>query len=138
MAVAQRLIRKVCQKCATLVKPSPEELKEIETGLKNLPVNIKIPSLILSAQAGKNMKIPKIKGCQFCDGIGYKSRKGLFEAFLIDNEMERFILTNPPVSAIRDLAIKKGMITMYQSGLIEVVKGETTLEEVKRIVEGEG
>ena len=65
--------------------------------------------------------------------MGYKGRKGLFEAFLIDGEMERFILTNPPVSAIRDLAMKKGMVTMYQSGLIDVVLGETTLEEVNRM-----
>jgi len=128
MAVAQRLIRKVCPKCATLVKPSSGELKEIEDGLKNLPKNVKIPSL------DKDLKIPKIKGCEFCDNIGYKGRKGLFEAFLVDKEMERFILTNPPVSAIKESAIKKGMVTMYQSGLIEVINGKTTIEEVKRIV----
>jgi len=127
MAVGQRLIRKICPKCATLVKPSAKEFQEIEKGLKNLPKNIKIPAL------DKNLKIPKIKGCEFCNGMGYKGRKGLFEAFLIDGEMERFILTNPPVSAIRDLAMKKGMVTMYQSGLIDVVLGETTLEEVNRM-----
>ena len=49
--------------------------------------------------------------------------------------MEKFILTNPPVSSIRELAIKKGMVTMYQSGLIDVVLGDTTLEEVLRVVE---
>jgi type II secretory ATPase GspE/PulE/Tfp pilus assembly ATPase PilB-like protein len=59
----------------------------------------------------------------------------LFEAFLVDSEVEKFILTNPPVSAIRDLAIKKGMITMYQSGLIDIAKGKTTFEEVARVVE---
>jgi len=129
MAVAQRLVRKICPKCATLVKPSAKELEEIEKGLKNLPKNIKVPSL------DKNLKIPKAKGCEFCNNIGYRGRKGLFEAFLIDDEVEKFILTNPPVSAIRDLVIKKGMVTMYQSGLIDVIAGETTLEEVKRMVE---
>ena len=142
MVVAQRLVRKVCSKCVTLVKPSVKDLEEIKNGLKNLPKNIKIPSLDLPAvatalQAGKDLKIPKIKGCTSCNETGYRGRKGLFEAFLIDDEIERFILTNPPVSAIRDLAIKKGMVTMYQSGLIDVVGGETTLEEVKRMV-GEG
>ena len=55
--------------------------------------------------------------------------------FLVDSEMEKFILTNPPVSSIRDLAIKKGMVTMYQSGLIDIVLGKTTFEEVARVVE---
>ena len=49
--------------------------------------------------------------------------------------MEKFILTNPPVSSVRTLAIKKGMITMYQSGLIDIAKGITTFEEVARVVE---
>jgi len=128
MAVAQRLVRKVCPKCSSLAKPTPKEFEEIKNGLKGLPKTVDIPDL------DKNLKIPRIKGCGFCNNIGYKGRKGLFETFLIDDEMEKFILTKPPVSSIRDLAIKKGMVTMYQSGLIDVAKGETTLEEVKRVV----
>jgi hypothetical protein len=46
-------------------------------------------------------------------------------------------LTDPPVSSIRELAIKKGMVTMYQSGLIDVALGITTMEEVQRVVETE-
>lgn len=126
MAVAQRLVRKVCLKCVTFIKPSTKELEEIEKGLKSLP----IPSPLKD----KEIKIPKTNGCEFCNNTGYRGRKGLFEAFLIDDEMERFILTNPPVSAVRDLAVKKGMVTLYQSGLIDVIAGETTLEEVERIV----
>jgi type II secretory ATPase GspE/PulE/Tfp pilus assembly ATPase PilB-like protein len=51
--------------------------------------------------------------------------------------MEKFILTNPPVSSVRELAIKKGMITMYQSGLIDVALGKTTMDEVTSVVEAE-
>jgi len=131
MAIAQRLLRKVCKKCSTLSPVSEKEIEEIKKGLAGLSKNIKIPAL------DKKLKIPKVKGCEFCNSTGYKGRTGVFEAFLIDNEMERFILTNPPVSALRDLAIKKGMVTMYQSGLIDVVSGETTLEEVKRMIEAE-
>jgi len=130
MAVAQRLVRKVCKKCSTLSKPNSEELAELKRGLKKLPPSIKLPDL-------DKLQIARVKekGCEFCNFTGYKGRQGLFEAFLVDSEMEKFILTNPPVSSIRDLAIKKGMTTMYQSGLIDVVFGETTLEEVKRVVE---
>jgi len=130
MAVAQRLVRKVCKQCSMLVKPTAKELSEIKNGLRDLPKNIKIPEFdkIMVAK-------PKEGGCQACNFTGYKGRQGLFEAFLVDSEMERFILKNPPVSEIKDLAIKKGMVTMYQSGLIDVALGKTTMEEVLRVVE---
>jgi len=130
MAVAQRLLRKVCKKCSSLVEPTANEITELKKGLKNLPKNIKIPDL-------DRVKIARVTegGCQACNFTGYRGRQGLFEAFLVDSEMEKFILTNPPVSSIRELAIKKGMITMYQSGLIDVVEGKTTFEEVTRVVE---
>ncbi len=130
MAVAQRLTRKVCKKCSTLVAPSAEELISIKKGLKILPKEIKITDL-------DKVQIAKAKegGCEACNFTGYKGRQGLFEAFLVDSEMERFILTNPPVSAVRELAIKKGMVTMWQSGLIDIVEGKTTMDEVLRVVE---
>ena len=132
MAVAQRLLRKVCKKCSTLEKPTAKELSEIKNGLKSLPKNIKLPDL-------DKVQVAKIKegGCQVCNFTGYKGRQGLFEAFLVDSEMERFILTNPPVSEIRNLAIKKGMVTMYQSGLIDIVAGKTTFDELMRVVEAD-
>jgi len=132
MAVAQRLVRKVCKKCAVPGKPTARELTEIKKGLKRLPKGVKVPDL-------EKMHIirPKDGGCPACNFTGYRGRQGLFEAFLVDSEMEKFILTDPPVSSIRELAIKKGMVTMYQSGLIDVALGITTMEEVQRVVETE-
>ncbi|MFH1968508.1 MAG: GspE/PulE family protein [bacterium] len=148
MAIAQRLVRKICKKCSVFEKPSATELSEIKKGLKHLSrlpegnrgsstaspsgPKIKIPDL-------DKIKIAKIKegGCQACNFTGYKGRQGLFEAFLVDSEMEKFILTNPPVSSIRELAIKKGMVTMYQSGLIDIALGITTFDEIQRVVEEE-
>ena len=118
LAVAQRLVRKICQKCGTLKTPSPEELQKIKKELKKIPQNI---------------KIPQIKGCGYCNGTGYKGRVGIFEAFLIDDEMEKFILTSPPISALRERAIEGGMITMKKDGFIKVLEGVTTLEEVERV-----
>jgi type II secretory ATPase GspE/PulE/Tfp pilus assembly ATPase PilB-like protein len=132
MAVAQRLVRRVCKQCSTLVEPTSDELATLKQGLKGLSSSLKLPDL-------DKVKIAKVKedGCQACNSTGYRGRQGLFEAFLVDSEIEKFILTNPPVSAIRDLAIKKGMITMYQSGLIDIALGKTTFEEVGRVVEEE-
>jgi type IV pilus assembly protein PilB len=122
MAVAQRLVRKVCKNCSVLEKPNEEELEKIMKGLKDL--KIKIP---------KDLKIKKPKGCEDCNFTGYRGRTGIFEAFLVDDEMERFILTSPSISALREMAKKKGMITMYQDGLLKVIDGITTIEEVERV-----
>ncbi|MBX4200671.1 GspE/PulE family protein [Candidatus Parcubacteria bacterium] len=130
MAIGQRLIRKVCQKCSSLVKLNSTELSEIKEGVKNVPKSVEFP------RDFEKVKIAKIseKGCEACNFSGYKGRKGLYEVFLVDAEMEKFILTNPPASSVKELAIKKGMVTMFQSGLIEILEGNTTLEEVKKVV----
>jgi type IV pilus assembly protein PilB len=111
--------------------PSKEELEEIKKGLKGLSKDIEIPKDLDAIKIAEAKK----EGCEACNFTGYKGRTALYEIFLIDDEMEKFILTNPAVSSIKEMAIKKGMITMYQSGLLEVVDGHTTFEEVKKIVE---
>jgi len=123
MAVAQRLVRKVCKKCSVLERSNDEEMEKIKEGLKNL--NFKIP---------KDLKIKKAKGCEDCNFTGYRGRTGIFETFLVDDEMEKFILTSPSISALREMAMKKGMVTMYQDGLLKVIDGITTIEEVERVV----
>jgi len=125
LTIAQRLVRKVCKKCAKLEKASEEEKKLLKRELKSLPKKIKIPSL-------DKIKIPKAKGCKYCNFTGYKGRTGIFEFFLVDDEMENFILKSPSISDLRKMAEKKGMVTMRKDGLIKVVRGITTIEEVNR------
>ena len=127
LIIAQRLIRKVCQKCVGFQPASPALIERISYSLKGLPKSISIPSLV-------KQKVPVVKGCQDCGFTGYRGRLGVFEAFLIDEEMERFILTTPPTSSLRDKAIEKGMVTMHQDGLMRVLEGLTTIEELERII----
>jgi len=133
MVVGERLVRKVCKKCAVVSKPTEAELTEIKKNLKGLPKETGIPKNLDS------IKIAKASGggCKTCNNTGYQGRKGLFEVLTVNAALEKFILTNPPVSEIKKLAVKNGMISMYQSGLIEVVLGETTLEEVRRVIESD-
>ena len=126
MAVAQRLVRKICPKCSKSKTISPKDLAKIKTGLKGLPKEVKIPKLT------GNLKLPSIKGCQACNSMGYQGRVGIFETILMTESMEKFILKNPSIASFREEAIKKGMVTMYQDGLIKVIQGETTIEEVER------
>ena len=127
LAVAQRLVRKICKKCVELKTVSPKDLTKIKKSLKTIPGNIKIPKLT------KNLKVPKAKGCKACNFTGFRGRVGIFEAILINSEMERFILKNPSISAFREEAIKRGMVTIHQDGLIKVLEKTTTIEEVERV-----
>jgi type II secretory ATPase GspE/PulE/Tfp pilus assembly ATPase PilB-like protein len=127
MAVAQRLLRKVCDKCRELKKISSEDLKKIKNGLNNVLKIADVPKI------SEDLKIPITKGCKYCNNAGFRGRVGIFEAFLIDDDMENFIVKNPSIADLREKAIKKGFVTMYQDGLIKVLEGMTTIEEVERV-----
>jgi len=118
IVIAQRLVRKVCSKCVQLKPVSPEELKKIKSELGPLK---------------KNLKIPKISGCKNCNHSGYKGRIGIFEIFVVDDEIKKIILKNPSIIELKEKAIKKGMTTMKQDGLLKVLQGLTTVEEIERI-----
>jgi len=126
LAIAQRLVRKICKKCVKLEKPSVEEVKKIQKETASL--KIKFPEITPATT------IPRATGCQDCNFTGYRGRMGIFEAFLVDDEMEKFILTSPSITALKEKAIKKGMVTIKQDGLIKVLQGITTMEEINRIV----
>ena len=92
IAIAQRLVRKVCLKCVKFEKPTVDQLNKIKKELKGVSKKIKIPKI------GPGTKIPKAIGCPYCNLNGYRGRIGLFEAFLIDDEMEKFIFKNPSIA----------------------------------------
>ena len=128
VCIAQRLVRKVCSKCAEMKPITSELFEEIKKDLEELPQGVDMPEL------KPDILVANIKGCEYCNFTGYKGRIGIFEAMTIDDEMQDFILTSPSTSAMEKLAIKKGMTLMKQDGLIKILKGVTTMEEVKRVV----
>jgi type IV pilus assembly protein PilB len=128
MVIAQRLPRKVCKKCVKFIDPPKEELTKIKNGLIKIKKEV-LPPIFFNSK----LKIPKPIGCEDCNFIGYRGRIGIYEFFLVNDEMEKFILTNPSIVMIKELAIKEGMILMYQDGLIKVLEGITTIEEVERV-----
>ncbi len=125
MIVAQRLVRKICPECGGMKTPSPEEKKKLKKGLAGIPTGIKVPEI---------NQIPEVKGCAHCHNSGYKGRIGISEALIMDARMEKFILTTPSIAAFKEETVKKGMATVYQDGLIKVLNGITTIEEIERVV----
>lgn len=125
--IAQRLVRKLCE-CKTKTKPTSEEKIKIEHILKTISPKsgVAVP---------KTITIYKPKGCSKCNGIGYKGRTTLSEVFIIDRDIEDLINRHAITSELQEKAIQNGMITMTQDGILKVLEGETTLEEVERMTD---
>ncbi|MBI2123677.1 MAG: type II/IV secretion system protein [Candidatus Wildermuthbacteria bacterium] len=133
LIVAQRLVRKVCGKCSTLAKATKEELQTIREAFLSLTKE----SLVrLRIRVPAALKIPQATGCLSCNNTGFKGRVGIFEAIVVDDYMESYILTNPSIGDLRETAQKRGMITMEQDGYIKVVEGITTIQEIQRVTTG--
>lgn len=127
LVMAQRLVRRLCQKCGEKKKISAPDLDIIKSSLSSLPANIKTPAF------SESTEIIYPKGCTECNNTGYKGRVGIFELLLMDDEMEKLILKAPSLADIKEMAAKKGMLTMSQDGYLKVLDGITSVEEVMRV-----
>ncbi|RJQ14314.1 type II/IV secretion system protein [Candidatus Parcubacteria bacterium] len=129
VALAQRLVRKVCQKCFEKEKASPDQAAKIKRILEGMPEKyLKRPVV------SDSLMLAKAKGCPACNETGYKGRIGIFEIFQIDDNVERLILSSPTEVDIKNSAQKQGMISMIEDGALKVLNFMTTLEELERVV----
>jgi len=126
MAIAQRLVRKICKKCGGMREATPEESEKIKRAMKDVPGG---KELIVQGP----IKIAVPKGCKECNFTGYRGRQGIFEAFLINDQLESLIVKKPSVPEIKKILAENGMITMFQDGVIKVLKQITTIEEIERV-----
>lgn len=125
--MAQRLVRKLCE-CRKKAKSTKEEKEKIDHVVKSISpkAGIEIP---------KSDYIYRPKGCVKCNGLGYKGRTTLSEILVVDKSIQEMIYANELSTHIRDKAIENGMLTMQQDGILKVLEGETTLEEVERVAD---
>jgi type IV pilus assembly protein PilB len=119
--MAQRLVRKVCRKCAAPYAPSEAELR----------------ALNLDSASLQNANFQKGKGCSDCSNTGARGRFGIFEIFVIDDEARKLIYEKVPSSVLRTRAREMGMRTLREDGIRKVVAGLTTPEEVIRATVGD-
>jgi len=130
VVISQRLIRVLCPQCKMKVRPSDkiknyilERIKDIPTAVRN-EIKLEDPLLIYEA-----------KGCDACGSTGYKGRAGLYEVLSMSDELAEIIQKNPLESLIFKAAQKQGMLTMEQEGILKVLSGQTTIEEIVRVTE---
>jgi len=122
--IAQRLVRKICQKCRISDEVS-------EKDLTNLNFDSKTIKEILNGK--KSVRVYHGKGCPVCHQTGYLDRVGIFEVMLIDHEIKEAIISKQSAEFISKLAIKSGMQTILSNGIKKVLAGITTLEEILRV-----
>jgi general secretion pathway protein E/type IV pilus assembly protein PilB len=119
--MAQRLVRRVCKKCAQPYTPSPTEVRMLN----------------LDESFIKNSNFMKGRGCPECGGSGYKGRVGIYEIFLVGEEIQHLIYGKESSHTIREAARKSGMRTLREDGLRKAAAGTTTLEEVLQTTIGD-
>jgi type IV pilus assembly protein PilB len=117
--VAQRLARKLCEKCKEAYQPEVEELRE--AGLEE-------------ERIGEVKELFRPAGCQACSNTGYRGRMGLYEVMLMSEEIERLTVDRASSDTIRVVAIDQGMGTLRQDGLDKAIRGQTSIEEIARVV----
>jgi type IV pilus assembly protein PilB len=115
--MAQRLVRTICPRCKIRYKP-PESVL-VEAGLP--------PEMIKQAEFTRG------KGCPYCGRTGYRGRIGIYELMVINNKLRELMFKGTTTQAVRTEAINNGMSTLYADGMLKVIRGITTFEEVYRV-----
>ncbi len=133
LVIAQRLIKKLCPHCK-----QPMSMSDIdEKTLKNIKYSLSItPKKELEQRVGSFLKKPvfyKAVGCDKCDDSGYKWRLGLYEMLEISPWVKDMILQGASAFNINRQAVKDGMISLEQDGVMKALSGLTSLEEVYRV-----
>jgi len=126
--MAQRLARRLCAKCKEAYHPSEEEIEDIitaygrqyfeKTGIRHTADTV----------------LYRPRGCEECSGIGYKGRLGIHELMEGTPEIKRMIKKQASAELLFEQAIKEGMTTLKQDGILKVFDGLTNLDEIRRIV----
>lgn len=117
--VAQRLARKLCDKCKEPYKPDKDFLKSV--GYEDEDIE-KIDVLY------------RARGCDYCSNTGYRGRTGVYEVMLLTEDIKALTIERASTDEIKKAALQHGMKTLRQAGLAKARTGETSVEEVLRVV----
>ena len=122
--VAQRLVRRICINCKSEYKPTEEQLMELNLRPEDIGER--------TFHFGN--------GCDYCNNTGYRGRQGIYEIMTLDDSMRQLIMDRASTAVLRRAAVKRGMRTLREAGLLAIYDGVTSLDEVVRetIVEEAG
>ena len=136
LVIAQRLLRKLCQKCKIKAKLNEAEKRIISEALKTMPEIYRQELTKEELEMDSVYKpAPPETVCKECGGKTYRGRMAVVEILEMTNELEQIILTEFNESKIRAEAQRQNMISMFQDGIIKVLKGVTSLEELLQVAQ---
>jgi len=115
--LAQRLVRTICPRCKVRYQPPKSVIED-----SGMP-----PEMIAQAEFARG------KGCPYCGRKGYRGRIGIYELMLVNNRLREMMFKGKDSKVIRTEAINNGMSTLYADGMLKVIRGITTFEEVYRV-----
>jgi type IV pilus assembly protein PilB len=113
--IAQRLVRRICEKCKEEFEPSIDQLMELQ--LK--PADVEGRTLYRG------------RGCEHCHG-GYRRRLAIFEIMTLDEQLRDLIISQASTAVLRSECRRRGMRTLRESGLLALYEGQTTIDEIVR------
>ncbi len=127
--IAQRLVRLLCPHCMKWIAPNNTLKNDIVEILKTLPKEV-IAERLPGIHPAK-MQIPVVgDGCDECNHVGYKGRMGIFEVVEFTDAFKEALLKEESVATLKELAARSGTVFLRQDGVIRVLQGKTSLEEV--------
>jgi type IV pilus assembly protein PilB len=122
LIVAQRLIRKICERCKKQIELPEKVLKQLK----------------ITPEQTRNAVFYQGGGCKTCEGTGFLGRLPIFEFLPIDDDIRRKLLIRADESQIRALARRKGYGGLFEDGISKILQGLTTVEEVLSVVRTKG
>lgn len=128
--IAQRLVRKICQDCKKEDTPEESVMKSVTQALEKLNEHEKS---FYDAALFEKPTFYTGAGCDTCNGAGYLGRVGLYEVLQMTNDLKRMVVEDKSTLEIEEQAMKDGMVSLEQAGILHALKGDTSLKEVYRV-----
>ncbi|MEA2006978.1 MAG: ATPase, T2SS/T4P/T4SS family [Patescibacteria group bacterium] len=140
VVVAQRLVRKVCSDCRQQYKLDKKRVAELEKVVDFDQITKTLDGIddaeikeLKEVKDIRNVSFFKGKGCERCNGEGYKGRIGIFEVLEMSESIQKLVSGNATADEIKNKAKEEGMILMLEDGIIKAMRGLTSIEEVLRV-----
>jgi len=126
VAMAQRLVRRLCEKCKkeTMVEGA------VQKSVEEVIITIEDKALVPTERS----KVWIAVGCPTCNNTGYKGRVGIYEAILMDEKVEKVVQSGSSDREIWEIAKPQGILTMKQDGILKILKGMTSIDELERVI----
>jgi len=124
LIIGQRLVRRLCGQCKVPAKIDDNLKDKINAFLNNLPSRVK-------KEQYKDIKFFEPKGCAVCNDTGYKGRIAIYELLVLNPEIEELILKQVSETVFHEFSVQHQMTTMQQDGILKVISGITTFEEIE-------